>query len=147
MIQEKFFIFQDAHFNFECLCVFPGQCGSESPRSVSSNMSHFALLCFPYCRYGKTRITNISWWNSVYGTESLCTYIYAIFKLYNPSLIRLSLLPSHFPTMWPRAPIFKISTSLGTLVKSRTQDKTTCTLHLLVAWTWGKVLSLSVLHL
>ena len=119
--KKSIFLFQDAYFKY--LWVFSRPCDSESTRSVTSKMSHISLLCFPYCRYSKTGITNICWWNSVYGMESLCTILFQTLYALSNRFSRLSLLPSHFPTMWPKVPTLKISTSWGTLVKSRTLEQ------------------------
>lgn len=49
-------------------------------QSVTSNMSCMPLLCFTYCKYRTTRITNVCWRNVQHG--ELCTLIYIYyFKL------------------------------------------------------------------
>lgn len=145
--KKRIFIFQDTYFKY--LWVFSRPCDSESTRSVTSKMGHISLLCFPYCRYSKTGITNICWWNAVYGMESLCTYVY-YFKLYTPSLIHFQGSPYFLlisPQCGPRYQPWKCLHHEAHWLRVGLWNKTACTLHLLAAWTWGKLLSFSVPHL
>lgn len=105
--------------------------GSESTKPVTSKRSHIALLCFPYCTYSKTRITNMCWnWFTAWRVLYTYTYYFKLTSLRNVQGSPYFPLIPHFFTTLP-SNMLALGTHLDnlcimrqsdTLVKSRTLE-------------------------